>query len=98
MSKFGSADDADRIQSYGALAKLAEERVEAIIASAAGRNPGEVAAAILRLANAPPGARPLRTVVPAIATIEAINAALAPIQRRAVDSLGIEGISSKTHA
>lgn len=93
FSKVTAADDADRIASYGASTKVAEDRVAAIIASSEGRDPNDVATTILRLANAPAGSRPLRTVVPANPAVEAINAAAAPIQRQVIESLGLAALS-----
>lgn len=86
FSKTSGADDRERLASYGAAAQAAQERVAAIEASGAGRDPRDVAQAILALANAPAGTRPLRTVIPSHPAVEAINAALAPIQAKAVGS------------
>jgi NAD(P)-dependent dehydrogenase (short-subunit alcohol dehydrogenase family) len=89
FSKTSTADDLACIASYGELATTAEERVAAIEASSAGRDPNDVALAIVRLANAPPGTRPLRTTVPPHPVVDAINAAVEPIQRGVIESLGL---------
>jgi NAD(P)-dependent dehydrogenase (short-subunit alcohol dehydrogenase family) len=82
------ADDKACIAAYGEFAKMAEARAAGLEASAATRDPRDVAQAILQLANAPAGTRPLRTVVPGHPAVDAINAALAPIQRKIIESLG----------
>jgi NAD(P)-dependent dehydrogenase (short-subunit alcohol dehydrogenase family) len=82
------ADDEACIASYGEFAKIAEARAAGLEATAATRDPRDVAQAILQLANAPAGTRPLRTVVPGHPAVDAINAALAPIQRKIIESMG----------
>ena len=68
------------------------------------RLPQLVADVILRLAKAPAGLRPLRTTVPhddsidGIASAEAINNAVAPIQREMIKSFGFEDLIPKVHA
>jgi NAD(P)-dependent dehydrogenase (short-subunit alcohol dehydrogenase family) len=89
VTKFVGAADVARGASYGAGAQLAEDRVAAVVAQAQGRDPGDVARAILQLANAPAGSRPLRTVVPHNPGVEGINGAVAPIQRQVIESLGL---------
>jgi NAD(P)-dependent dehydrogenase (short-subunit alcohol dehydrogenase family) len=98
FSKVASADDEERLRSYGPVAADAELRVAAIEASGAGRDPHDVAKAILRLAGAAPGTRPLRTVVPANPAVEAINAALEPIQRNVLAGLDLGAYLPKTTA
>lgn len=87
FSKTAGADDAACIASYGEFAKVAEARAAGLEAVGATRDPNDVAKTILQLANAPAGTRPLRTVVPSHPAVDAINAALAPIQRKIIDSL-----------
>jgi NAD(P)-dependent dehydrogenase (short-subunit alcohol dehydrogenase family) len=89
FSKDGGADDLACIASYASLAKVAQERLAAVEASSAGRDPNDVAIAILRLANAPAGTRPLRTTVQAHPVVDAINAALAPFQKKVIEGLGL---------
>ena len=93
FSKVSAADDAERIASYGAGAQAAEDRVAGIVASAAGRDPKDVATAILRLARAPYGTRPLRTVVPGHPVVEGINAAVAPLQHKVIESFGLAALA-----
>jgi NAD(P)-dependent dehydrogenase (short-subunit alcohol dehydrogenase family) len=83
------ADDLACVASYGSLAQAAQERFAAVEASSAGRDPRDVATAILRLANAPAGTRPLRTTVAAHPVVDAVNAALAPLQQRVIAGLGL---------
>ena len=94
LSKTFSPDDRARVEAYGAIPDPSAR----VVASAEGRDPGEVATAILLLANAPAGTRPLRTVVPENPAVEAINAALAPIQRQLLESFGLEDLLPKTVA
>ena len=89
-------DDAARAAEYGELAGYAGQLAAGMTASAQGRNPQEVADAIVRLANAPAGTRALRTVVPENPAVDAINAATAPIQREVIKSFGFESLLPKT--
>jgi NAD(P)-dependent dehydrogenase (short-subunit alcohol dehydrogenase family) len=98
FSKIAGADDAARVASYGDLARYAEQVSAGLNETAQGRDPQEVADAILRLANAPAGERPLRTVVPANAAVDAINAATAPIQREVIESFGLAALLPKAVA
>ena len=90
-----SADDPARVTAYGDVAKYGEKISESLGASAQERDPQEIADAILLLANAPAGERPLRTVVPANPAVDAINAAVAPIQREVMKSFGLEALLPK---
>jgi NAD(P)-dependent dehydrogenase (short-subunit alcohol dehydrogenase family) len=87
FSNTSGADDAACIASYGEQAKLAAGQAARVEAGSVGRDPNDVAAAILRLANAPAGSRPLRTLVAGNPAVEAINAALTPIQAKIIESL-----------
>ncbi len=98
FSKVVSADDTARVRSYGEVATLFETRMHALFASAEGRDPNDVAVAILGLANQPPGTRAFRTAVPENLAVEAINAAVAPIQAQVIESLGLEPLLAKTLA
>jgi NAD(P)-dependent dehydrogenase (short-subunit alcohol dehydrogenase family) len=98
FSKVFGPDDAPRAASYAGLAKLEEQLSEGLSASASARDPQEVADAILRLANAPAGERPLRTPVPANPAVDAINAATAPIQLELMQGLGFEALLPKVAA
>lgn len=99
FSKLFGADDAARVAAYGSdFAKLEAQLSEGFGQSAKDRDPQEVADAILRLANAPAGERPLRTPVPANPPVDALNAATAPIQRELLTGLGFESLLSKIPA
>jgi NAD(P)-dependent dehydrogenase (short-subunit alcohol dehydrogenase family) len=87
FSKPAGADDAACIASYGEQAKLAAAQAARVEAGSVGRDPNDVARAILQLANAPAGTRPLRTLVAGNPAVEAINAALAPIQAKIIESI-----------
>jgi NAD(P)-dependent dehydrogenase (short-subunit alcohol dehydrogenase family) len=80
-------DDAARLNSYGEVGKTFDA-IGAGLAESAG-HPSEIGDAILAIANAPAGRRPLRTVVPAGSPAEAINAAVAPIQRGTLEAFGL---------
>jgi NAD(P)-dependent dehydrogenase (short-subunit alcohol dehydrogenase family) len=96
FGKVFGADDAARVAAYGGeIAKLEAQLNEGLGQSAKERNPQEVADAILRIANAPAGERPLRTPVPANPAVDAINAATAPIQRELIKALGFESLLAK---
>jgi NAD(P)-dependent dehydrogenase (short-subunit alcohol dehydrogenase family) len=92
------ADDAARVAAYGDVAKLADQLSQGLGESAKERDPQEVATAIVALANAPAGSRPLRTIVPENEAVEAMNAALAPIQRNIMVGMGMESLLSKVNA
>jgi NAD(P)-dependent dehydrogenase (short-subunit alcohol dehydrogenase family) len=98
FGKITAAGDTARVTAYGDVVKYEEGLNEGLAASAKDRNPQEVADAILRLAKAPAGTRPLRTVVPENAAIEAINSAVAPIQREIIKGSGMEALLPKAHA
>jgi NAD(P)-dependent dehydrogenase (short-subunit alcohol dehydrogenase family) len=90
------ADDSARVASYGDVAAMGEAVSNGLGESARGKDPQDIADAILRLANAPAGQRPLRTVVPADPAVEAINAATAPIQRELLRNFGLDALLPKT--
>jgi NAD(P)-dependent dehydrogenase (short-subunit alcohol dehydrogenase family) len=92
------ADDTARVASYGDVATFAEAVSAGLGASAEGRDPQEVAAAIAKLASAPAGTRALRTIVSAFPAGEAINAAVAPIQREVIVGFGLESLLPKAIA
>ena len=87
FSKTAGADDAACIASYGDVARVAAGQAARVEAGSVGRDPNDVARAILQLANAPAGTRPLRTVVPNHPAVDAINAALAPIQAKIIEAM-----------
>lgn len=82
-------DDAAADAAYAGLGHLQGALFGGLTAASEGRDPGDVARAILRLAEAAPGTRPLRTTVPDDAAVDAINAAVAPVQRQFLESLGL---------
>jgi NAD(P)-dependent dehydrogenase (short-subunit alcohol dehydrogenase family) len=98
FSKIVSADDTERVAAYGEVAKSAEARVQSILSTSAGRDPGDVARAILTLANQPAGSRAFRTVVPQNAAVEAINDSVATIQRGVIEEMGLSDLLAKTPA
>jgi NAD(P)-dependent dehydrogenase (short-subunit alcohol dehydrogenase family) len=87
FSKTAGADDAACIASYGDVARVAAGQAARVEEGSVGRDPNDVARAILQLANAPAGTRPLRTVVPNHPAVDAINAALAPIQAKIIEAM-----------
>jgi NAD(P)-dependent dehydrogenase (short-subunit alcohol dehydrogenase family) len=96
FGKVVGADDTARVASYGDdVAKYNDVLAAGLIASSQGRDPGEVADVILRLAEAPAGTRALRTTVPAGDAAAAINAAVAPIQRAALADRGLGDLLPK---
>jgi NAD(P)-dependent dehydrogenase (short-subunit alcohol dehydrogenase family) len=94
--KATSPDDTERVNSYGDAAALMETLFASLGKSMEGRDASEVAQAILHLANAPAGTRALRTPVPTSPHMEAVNAAVAPIQRQFVVEMGLEALIPKT--
>lgn len=85
------ADDPARLTEYGD-----SERNEALVAllhkMSEGRNPQQVADAIVRLANLPRGAKPLRTTVPANASVDEANATTATMQRQLLTAFGLSDL------
>jgi NAD(P)-dependent dehydrogenase (short-subunit alcohol dehydrogenase family) len=92
------ADDASVVASYGDVAKIADQVSSGLGASAQGKDPKDVADAILRLANAPAGQRPLRTPVPHHPAAEAINAATSPVQHEVLKAFGLGALLPKVVA
>jgi NAD(P)-dependent dehydrogenase (short-subunit alcohol dehydrogenase family) len=90
FGKITVADDTARVASYGEAGSRFEALLNSRLGAAAqGRDPNDVAVAILKIANLPAGERPLRTTVPTDASADAINAAVEPIQRQVVDAFGL---------
>jgi NAD(P)-dependent dehydrogenase (short-subunit alcohol dehydrogenase family) len=96
FSKVAGADDAERIAAYGTHAQGAQDRIDAVEASGATRDPRDVAQAILQLANAAPGTRPLRVPIPENPAVTAANAALGSMQRKALEGMGLGEYLPKT--
>jgi NAD(P)-dependent dehydrogenase (short-subunit alcohol dehydrogenase family) len=84
-----SPDDTARLASYGEVGKIFEQLGEGLAESAKGRGVGEVGDAILALANAAAGTRPLRTLVPDNEHVREINERTAPIQRTILAEFGL---------
>ena len=99
FGKVAGADDEARAASYGAeFNQFAADRVAGIGAQAEGRDAGEIARAIVALANAPQGTRPLRTVLPENGAVEGVNAASLPFQRGLMEAMGMESLLQKVPA
>jgi NAD(P)-dependent dehydrogenase (short-subunit alcohol dehydrogenase family) len=87
-----SADDDERVASYGEIAKYADVvigKLRDTMTAADAPSPQEVADAVLALAQMEPGTRPLRTVVGENPAVTAINDLVAPIQRRVLEARGL---------
>jgi NAD(P)-dependent dehydrogenase (short-subunit alcohol dehydrogenase family) len=98
FGKVVGPDDTARVEAYGDVIKYSEAINAGLGAAAQTRNPNDVAVAILGLANAAPGTRPLRTPVPADPASGAINAAVAPIQRQVLEAFGLGDLLPKVAA
>jgi NAD(P)-dependent dehydrogenase (short-subunit alcohol dehydrogenase family) len=98
FSNMFGADDAARIAAYGDVAKYADAVSSALDASSQGKNPQDVADAIARLVELPAGTRPLRTVVADFAAVNAINDAVAPLQRGVIEGFGLGALLPKALA
>jgi NAD(P)-dependent dehydrogenase (short-subunit alcohol dehydrogenase family) len=89
-------DDAERLASYGEVAKTIE-KIGAAMAASTGKST-DVAKAIAGLVATPAGERPLRTSVPAGSPAATINAAIAPIQRGVLDAMGLSAFAQRETA
>jgi hypothetical protein len=69
-----------------------------LAASAEGRSANEVAQAIVNLANAPAGTRPLRTLVGGMPQVAEINEHAAPLQRSIIENFGLGEMLAPEHA
>lgn len=95
FGKISSADDTERVASYGDVMKY-NDQINALLGNLSqGRDPGDVARAVVALANAPAGTRPLRTTVPADEATDAINAAVEPIQTGLIEAIGLGDLLPK---
>ena len=96
FGKVVGADDSARVAAYGSETAGYQAILNAgFESSMTGRDPKDVADAIVRLANAPAGQRPLRTTVPNDDAAEGINAAVAPIQRAVIEGFGFGALLPK---
>jgi NAD(P)-dependent dehydrogenase (short-subunit alcohol dehydrogenase family) len=89
FGKVVGPDDGVRLAAYDGLAKYNDLLTASLIKNAQGRDPREVARAIVALANAPAGTRRLRTPVPPGGAADEINLAVAPIQRAELEARGV---------
>jgi NAD(P)-dependent dehydrogenase (short-subunit alcohol dehydrogenase family) len=87
-----SPDDPARAAAYGEVTKNFEKIGAGLAAAAKLHNVDEVSGAILSLANAAAGTRPLRTVVGGDPRISEINARTAPLQRAILADFGLEAL------
>jgi len=92
------ADDAARTASYGATAQRLGAAMNAFAGAAEGRDPADIARAIVRLANVPAGMRPLRTILPSDDGVETLNAAAGSVQAAMLQALGIDDLLPKAAA
>ena len=95
IGKVTVADDETRAAAYAGLSEYSDALNASLMANARGRDPGDVARAIVALANAPVGSRPLRTTLPAGGAADEINTAVAPIARRELEARGAGGLLQK---
>jgi len=88
--------DAARAAEYGAVAGIPGkmfETFQGLFASANAPDPHDVARAIARLIGTPKGARAARIVVGQPFGADAVNDAVAPIQHRVLESLGLGALT-----
>ena len=95
IGKVVTADDEARATAYAGLSEYSDALSASLAKNAQGRDPGDVARAIVALANAPAGSRPLRTELPPGGAAREINAAVAPIARRELEARGAGGLVRK---
>ena len=82
--------DTARVEAYGDVATTISGTINAALGGMAqSRDSADVARAIVALANAPAGTRPLRTTVPADEATDAINASTAAIQAKVIEAFGL---------
>jgi NAD(P)-dependent dehydrogenase (short-subunit alcohol dehydrogenase family) len=89
--------DAPRGAAYGAIGAIPGQMFETFMrmfAAANAPNPDDVGDAIAKLVAAPNGKRPDRVVVGHPFGSDAVNAAVAPIQRQAVEGLGLGSLAT----
>jgi NAD(P)-dependent dehydrogenase (short-subunit alcohol dehydrogenase family) len=91
-------DDEARVAAYGAVGNYIGNIAAGLAASAEGRTANEVAQAIIALANAPAGTRPLRTLVGGMPQVAEINEHAAPLQRSILENFGLGALLAPEHA
>jgi stage V sporulation protein SpoVS len=87
-----------RVADYGDIAKVPAKMFEAFrqrFASADAPDPHDVAAAIAKVIAMPKGGRPARVVVGQAFGADAVNDAVAPIQRQVIETLGLGPLALK---
>ena len=88
--------DAARAAAYGAIGEIPAklfEKFKSMFASANAPNPHDVARAIAELIATPKGARAARLVVGQAFGADAVNDAVAPIQHRVLEGLGLSALT-----
>jgi NAD(P)-dependent dehydrogenase (short-subunit alcohol dehydrogenase family) len=95
LAKDVGADDPERAASYGDAARYIDALHGALDGATEGRDPGDVAREIVRLAELPAGHRPLRTALPPTPAMDENNAALASYQRQLLQSYGLQELLSQ---
>jgi len=88
--------DAARAAAYGAIGEIPAKLFEifkGMFASASAPNPHDVARAIAELITTPKGERAARLVVGQAFGADAINDAVAPIQHRVIEGLGLSALT-----
>ena len=88
--------DAPTGTAYGEIGTIPGKMLETfmgIFAAPNAPNPHDVAEAVARLVATPKGQRPVRVVVGQTFGSDAVNAAVAPIQRQVVEGLGLGALT-----
>jgi NAD(P)-dependent dehydrogenase (short-subunit alcohol dehydrogenase family) len=98
FAKIATADDTARAATYGAAADRFNAAMAGFGEIAQGRDPRDIANAVVRLAELPQGTRPLRTTVPTDDAVEAINAVSQSRQRHIMEALGLGDLLPKAPA
>ena len=95
IGKVTVPDDGARAAAYEGLSEYRDALNASLMANAQGRDSADVARAIVALANAPAGSRPLRTTLPPGGAAADINAAVGPIARAELEARGGGGLLQK---
>ena len=85
-------DDAARVASYGEVANIFGQIGAGLATASQGKSADEIARAIVELAKAPAGNRPLRTMVGGIPQVNEINEHAAPLQRSILSRFGLDAL------
>jgi NAD(P)-dependent dehydrogenase (short-subunit alcohol dehydrogenase family) len=88
--KFTGADDSARVASYGDFTRYSDVLTAAFAQEKEGRDAGDVARAVVHLAEMPAGERPLRTPVPENPALDVSNAAAASLQYEMLQRYGLQ--------